>query len=475
MTTPNRNLHSLLFFGSLFLLGCQAQDPQNCQLLDARENQAAIRNCKKGNITTKEEYYGADFLQSIESLGEDALRKEINRLIKKDHVTLSYTPCTWVALEDIDESKEDTTTITGFYSGEPRDKNKCASGSRSTLPDHWNREHVFPSSRFKKGAPAYTDLHHLVASDKEVNSARGNLDFNVVETITKATDDCTDCKRSSNYWEPGGNTKGQVARMMFYMDLRYEPGSEFDLSLDTNTGNSGSFSLGNKTALLKWHCAHKVTDEERNRNNKVQNWQGNRNPFIDYPYLVEKIYGDIGECSGSGGSDEDSEESQESTIVTEDSDEESTIVTKDSEESTTVTKDSEKSTSDTEETEESDITNTKEVRIISALVNPSGGDSTKETVTIKNVGVTSVNLKGWTIAGHNGRTSPVLLDQDEFVLGPGDEYVIVELGKSDGAQLRNRGNSKIILYDDATNIVNEVTYTTKPSSGEKVRFSGDEL
>jgi hypothetical protein len=69
----------------------------------------------------------------------------------------------------------------------------------------------------------------------------------------------------------------------------------------------------------------------------------------------------------------------------------------------------------------------------------------------------------------------VLLDQDEFVLGPGDEYVIVELGKSDGAQLRNRGNSKIILYDDATNIVNEVKYTTKPSSGEKVRFSGDEL
>ena len=128
---------------------------------------------------------GADFLQCLESLvgGEDALRKEINRLIKKDHVTLSYSPCAWVALEDIDESKGDTTTITGFYSGEPRDKNKCASGSRSSLPDYWNSEHVFPKIRFNKRAPAYTDLHHLVASDKEVNSARGNLDFNIVETV----------------------------------------------------------------------------------------------------------------------------------------------------------------------------------------------------------------------------------------------------------------------------------------------------
>jgi endonuclease I len=140
-----------------------------------------------------------------------------------------------------------------------------------------------------------------VASDKEVNSARGNLDFNIVETSTKPTDDCTDCKRSSNYWEPGAPPKkGQVARILFYMDLRYEPGSEFDLSLDIGkTPDSDSFRLGDKTALLKWHCAHKVTDEEKSRNDKVQNWQGNRNPFIDYPELVEKIYGEKCDDSSS--------------------------------------------------------------------------------------------------------------------------------------------------------------------------------
>jgi endonuclease I len=459
MTKPNSNLCSLLFLGSLFLIGCQAQD-KFCK--DPEKN----TNCKKVEAKTKEDYYDADFLQSIESLGGNALREKINRSIKKGHVWLNYTPCTWVALQDIDE--KNTTNkdeIIPFYSRNNRtiEKKDCQSGSNGK--DLWNREHVYPAGRFltrdekeyikkleqlveeepeREKAFAFTDLHHLVASDYSVNSARGKLDFgNVEQDDDIGADDCKDCKKSKDeYWEPGDNEKGQVARILFYMDLRYESESELDLSLVTNKTTGLSFSLGDKTALLKWHCAHNVSDEEITRNNKVQNWQGNRNPFIDYPELVEKIYGKT--CD----SDEDSGEFEEP-----------------SEDDTTEEPSSE---------EESDIT--PEVLIISALVNPPGdNDSTKETVTIKNVGVTSVNLKGWTIAGNNNRASPVLLDQDEFILGPGDEYVIVDLGQNGGAQLRNKGNSNITLYDDTTNIINQVTYTTKPSSGENIRFSGDEL
>ena len=110
--------------------------------------------------------------------------------------------------------------------------------------------------------------------DKEVNGAsRGNLDFNFAERSTRTTDDCIDCKRSATYWEPGNDKKGQLARISFYMDLRYKIGSEFDLSLETSPGRSGSFSLGNRKSLL-WHCSNKVTEEERTRNNKVHKWQG---------------------------------------------------------------------------------------------------------------------------------------------------------------------------------------------------------
>jgi hypothetical protein len=73
---------------------------------------------------------------------------------------------------------------------------------------------------------------------------------------------------------------------------------------------SDSYVIGDLTSLLEWHCTHKVSREGKCRNKKVQKWQGNRNPFIDFPELVEMIYGDCPNVSAhSAADDEDGDES----------------------------------------------------------------------------------------------------------------------------------------------------------------------
>ena len=196
------------------------------------------------------------------------------------------------------------------------------------------------------------------------------------------------------------------------MDIRYDT-ENFNLKLvNVNYGpdekasdKDDAYELGDLESLLTWHCEEEVTQEEITRNDRVQKWQGNRNPFIDYPELVEEIYGK--KC-------------------------------------------------------DSDIIN---ILIVSALVNPDGHDGrddNMETVTIENLGITSVNLKGWTIAGNNGNTS----DLDDMELAPGERYVIEGLGRSGSAQLTNRIGSTITLYDDAQNIIDKVTYDRFPSGEE---------
>ena len=108
-------------------------------------------------------------------------------------------------------------------------------------------------------------------------------------------------------WEPPKSVKGFIARMMMYMDVRYE-GDDIgvtgtpDLTL-VPKNTSIEFSIGSQKDrsrfipefgdlrdLLKWHCENKVTDREIRRNNLTQKWQRNRNPFIDRPEYAKEIW-----------------------------------------------------------------------------------------------------------------------------------------------------------------------------------------
>lgn len=118
---------------------------------------------------------------------------------------------------------------------------------------------------------------------------------------------CSECKEdlANKTWEPPAAAKGQIARMLLYMDVRYE-GTDIsetntpDLTLvDRSTQilnpdpNLTYYpELGYLSELLRWHCDYPVSDKERLRNDGVESWQGNRNPFIDIPDFARKIWND---------------------------------------------------------------------------------------------------------------------------------------------------------------------------------------
>jgi serine protease len=222
----------------------------------------------------------------------NSLKSALNGVIKQGHTKLSYTPGVWDALVFTDEDPSNSSNVLLIYKGTSIDKNTRA--GQSSSQDAWNREHVwakshgFPSS----GQWAYTDIHHLRPSDVSINSSRGNKDFdNGGSSISEAPLNKTD----SDSFEPRDEVKGDVARMVFYMDVRYE-GSDSsgtpDLEIADYVGTGSQALLGKLCTLVAWHRADNVSAQEVRRNGRIHQVQGNRNPFIDSPDWVESIYGD---------------------------------------------------------------------------------------------------------------------------------------------------------------------------------------
>lgn len=146
----------------------------------------------------------------------------------------------------------------------------------ASLP--YNCEHVIPQSWFAKHEPMRGDLHHLFACESGCNSFRGNIpyfDFADFEEVTRG--ECG--KREGNRFEPGQG-KGPVARAVLYFVLRY-PG-------EVNSTDK-EYEAGRLQTLIEWHKAHPVSTYERHRNAVACQKQGNRNPLIDFPDIVDQI------------------------------------------------------------------------------------------------------------------------------------------------------------------------------------------
>ena len=142
-----------------------------------------------------------------------------------------------------------------------------------------NVEHTWPQSKFSDAdrGTKKSDLHHLYPSDVEMNSNRGNFAFGAVARVTKSLK-CSVSKLGLGRdgeirFEPPVRHKGNVARAMFYFAVRYNQ------RLDAEQ----------EAALREWHKLDPVDEREIYRNNLVERYQGNRNPFIDQPELVDFI------------------------------------------------------------------------------------------------------------------------------------------------------------------------------------------
>jgi endonuclease I len=248
----------------------------------------AIASCNKQEhpIIPPSEYYSTITAQTGEQL-----KAALNELIKP-HKKYNYTPCVWSILKeaDVDPSNEDN--VIGLYTRRSIPKSEQDNGRRGG--DAWNREHVWSKSHGfpNKNQHAYTDAHHLRAADRSVNTDRSNNDF---ANGGEPDDECTGCSEGDHTWEAPDEVKGDIARMMFYMVVRYEGNDSSntpDLELVDRKTENGAPEFGKLCTLVEWHLNDSVNDSERNRNDIIQSWQGNRNPFIDRPEFAVMIWGE---------------------------------------------------------------------------------------------------------------------------------------------------------------------------------------
>ena len=189
-------------------------------------------------------------------------------------------------------------------------------GSYNGVCDCYNREHSIPKSWFGGSTSGIgCDIFHLVPTDGKINSTRSNDEFGEVAgaknyygngtgtagtwstdrpTIASAAGEVI--QGSGNVFEPKDQYKGDFARGYMGTIIKWQ------LANMTTANNffsgeytpSGYFGFTKKAVVLmmKWHREDPVSQKEIDRNNGIQQTQGNRNPFIDYPYLAEYIWGE---------------------------------------------------------------------------------------------------------------------------------------------------------------------------------------
>lgn len=221
-------------------------------------------------------------------LSGPALLSALHEDAARSHNRMTYSQV-WDALKYTDEDPNNSNNVILIYTG--RSQAKSFNASTSNDPDAWNREHTWPKSHGfpNSGDWAYTDIHHLRPADVSVNSTRGNKDYdNGGSLIGEAPGNYSD----SDSFEPRDEIKGDIARMMFYMDVRYNGGDNTgtdDLTLVNYTGTSGA-DLGSLCALLAWHNQDPVSSEEIARHARIVERQGNRNPFVDYPAWANELW-----------------------------------------------------------------------------------------------------------------------------------------------------------------------------------------
>ena len=122
-----------------------------------------------------------------------------------------------------------------------------------------------------------------------MNSARGNLDFDNGGTSVAQ---CSGCTADSDSFAPRAAVRGDVARMIFYMAVRYEGDDGFaNLELNNSVGNGTAPYIGKLSVLKAWAAADPPDAFEKNRNEVIYSqFQHNRNPFIDHPEWVKSIW-----------------------------------------------------------------------------------------------------------------------------------------------------------------------------------------
>ena len=259
---------------------------------------------------------GTGYYSRVNTSSASQLRCSLHAIIR-GHTAYPYsggTTNTWTILEIADEDPLNAGRILDVYRNRSYVKVTDRAGSTST--NKYNREHTwpkslgFPSETGNLGLPnsPHTDTHMLYLSDANYNSDRGNKPYGNCSGCTERATEVYNGQGGGTGVYPGnsnwfntsvfqtwGKRKGDMARAVLYMAIRYEGGThpttgqtEPDLEMTDNAslivGTSGSPAyMGLLSTLLAWHQADPPDAAERARNEVIFSFQGNRNPFIDHP------------------------------------------------------------------------------------------------------------------------------------------------------------------------------------------------
>ena len=238
------------------------------------------------SLSNAQEVYYNDVDLSAEGL---SLKDKLATKTINEHTNLlSYTPGVWEALKVTDlnpTNNSEVLLVYGYAASGTAARSRNINSNGGNTGD-WNREHTYPKSlgnpNLGSTGPG-ADAHHLRPSDVGYNGNRGNLKF---------VDGSGNSGSVSGGWFPGDEWKGDIARMMMYMYIRY--GNQCLPSV-VGVGSSNSTPDAMIDLFLKWNAEDPVSDFERQRNtyhDSNQTYaQGNRNPFIDNAYLATRIWG----------------------------------------------------------------------------------------------------------------------------------------------------------------------------------------
>ncbi|MEJ2045534.1 MAG: endonuclease [Reinekea sp.] len=260
-----------------------------------------------GSGDTYEGYYS-----SASGLTGYPLKTALYNIIR-GHSSRSYNSLwTFYSSYEQDNYYENDGSIIDIYSERPYSSDpyrftpgsdQC--GTYRNEGDCYNREHSFPRGWFGGAvSPMNTDVHHIFPTDGKVNSYRSSYPYGEVgrasytsENGSKLGSAASGLGYSGTVFEPIDEFKGDLARAYFYMATRYQnviSGWENNTSYGNAVLDGTSNHVFENWALdmLKdWHNMDPVSDKERDRNDAAYQFQGNRNPFVDHPEFVTRIWG----------------------------------------------------------------------------------------------------------------------------------------------------------------------------------------
>ncbi len=310
----------LLLFAQTGILGISAVTPDanNQPTKYSTEYNSGTRDIIANTLngTGASAYYTGNYqYDTLSKQSATNILNSLRTLMTNTHTKRSsYDDCHYMANRTDCENEDGSVSL--IYTGYSATMDQWYNWNNNS---GWNREHVWPQSLGGNNTTGGgADLHHIRPSDPIVNSTRGNKKYGSVTggTNVYGTKLAVGCLggKYGTYFEPNDNVKGDVARICLYVYVRW--GSAWGASDITDVFQSVD-------VLLEWCALDPVDTWELGRNEVVQDIQGNRNVFIDYPEYAWLIFGRsvptnlVSPTSGNSGSTTPPEPSVTEPSVTE--------------------------------------------------------------------------------------------------------------------------------------------------------------